>query len=69
MDVKDNCSFRLRHGIQGKGSIWERRSGEPAIGKEIEEARGLIKIALAKAGFPPVKLLLKLLSERRKPTQ
>ncbi|MDI6697501.1 MAG: hypothetical protein QME85_01015 [Candidatus Saccharicenans sp.] len=60
-------SFRHRHGIQGKGSIRERRSGEPAVGKDLEEARGLIKLALEKAGLPPLKVLLKLLTERRKP--
>ncbi|MDI6848587.1 MAG: hypothetical protein QME69_02205 [Candidatus Saccharicenans sp.] len=64
---QQDLSFRHRHGIQGKGSIRERRSGEPAVGKDLEEARGLIKMALEKAGLPPVKVLLKLLDERRKP--
>ncbi len=62
-----NFSFRHRHGIQGKGSIWRRRGGKPAVGTGRQEARGLIKLALEKAGLPPVKVLLKLLTERRKP--
>jgi len=33
----------------------------------VEEAKGLIRLALEKAGLPPVKVLLKLLDERRKP--
>ncbi|MDI6699604.1 MAG: hypothetical protein QME85_11850, partial [Candidatus Saccharicenans sp.] len=60
-------SFRHRHGIQGKGSIWTRRGGRPAIRIGVEEAKGFIRLALEKAGLPPVKVLLKLLDERRKP--
>jgi len=60
-------SFRHRHSIQGKGSIWRQRGGRPAVGIGAEEARGLIRLALEKAGLPPVKVLLKLLDERRKP--
>jgi len=60
-------SFRHRHSIQGKSSIWRQRGDPPAVGKSLEDARGLIKVALEKAGLPPVKVLLKLLDERRKP--
>jgi len=62
-------SFRHRHSIQGKGSIWRRRGGRPAIGIGVEEAKGFIRLALEKAGLPPVKVMLKLLTERRKPKQ
>ena len=60
-------SFRLRHGIQSKGSIWKRRGGSPAIGAEAEEAARFIRLVLEKAGLPPLKILVKLLTERRKP--
>jgi hypothetical protein len=30
--VKNKFSFRLRHGIQSKGSIWKWRGGQPNIG-------------------------------------
>jgi len=58
-------SFRLRHGIQSKGSIWKRRGGSPAIGVGLEEAGRFIRLVLEKAGLPPLKVLLKLLKERR----
>jgi len=64
-----NFSFGHRHSIQGKGGIWRRRGGRPAIGIGVEEAKGFIRLALEKAGLPPVKVLLKLLTERRKPKQ
>ena len=59
-------SFRLRHGIQFKGSIWKRRGGQPAIGIEVEQARGLLRLALEKAGLTPLNILLKLLTGRRR---
>jgi len=65
--LSSNFSFRLRHGIQSKGSIWKRRGGSPAIGIDVEQARGFLRLTLEKAGLPPLKILLKLLTERRKP--
>jgi len=70
MSTFDYCgtllySFRLRHGIQSKGSIWKRRGGQPAIGIEVEQARGFLRLALEKAGLPPLNILLKILNERR----
>ena len=62
-----NFSFRLRPGIQFKGSIWKRRGGSPAVGVGAEEAERFIRLVLEKAGLPPLKILLKLLTERRKP--
>jgi len=53
--------FRLVHSIQGKGSIWKRRGGSPALGTKPEEARAFLKLVLEKAGLPPLKILLKLL--------
>jgi len=44
-----------------------QRGGQPAVGIGVEEAKGFIRLALEKAGLPPVKVLLKLLTERRKP--
>ncbi|MGC8747188.1 MAG: hypothetical protein ACP5SQ_11250, partial [Candidatus Saccharicenans sp.] len=49
-------------------SIWRRRGGRPAIGTEPEEVRAFLRLVLEKAGLPPLKILLKLLSKsRRKP--
>jgi hypothetical protein len=59
-------SFRLRHGIQAKGNIWEQRGGSPAVGAGAEEAERFIRLVLEKAGLPPLKILLKLLYERRR---
>ncbi|MGB4703813.1 MAG: hypothetical protein WBI18_01860, partial [Candidatus Saccharicenans sp.] len=60
-ECQTESSFGHRHSIQGKGSIWRRRGGRPAIGIGVEEAKGFIRLALEKAGLPPVKVLLKLL--------
>jgi len=55
----------LGHGIKSKGSIWKRRGGQPAIGIDVEQARGFLGLALEKARLPPLNILLKLLTERR----
>jgi hypothetical protein len=60
-----NFSFRLRHSIQSKGSIWKWRGGSPALGIGLEEAGRFIRLVLEKAGLPPLNVLLKLLNERR----
>jgi len=73
MSTFDYCgteenSFRLRHGIHSKGSIWKRRGGNPAFGIRLEEAGIFIRLVLEKAGLPPLNILLKILNERgRKP--
>jgi len=40
--------FGLAHGIQSKGSIWKRREGQPAIGIEVEQARGFLRLVFEK---------------------
>jgi len=62
-------SFRLGHGIQTKGSIWKRRGGQPAIGIKVDQAKGFLRLALEKAGLPPLNILLKFLNERRRKPQ
>ena len=46
MSTFDYCGtvffFRLRQGIQSKGSIWKRRGGQSAVGIDVEQARALL---------------------------
>ncbi len=61
-------SIGLIHSIQGgwrSREVWSRRAGQPAVGTSAEEAGRFIRLVLEKAGLPPLKVLLKLLEERR----
>ncbi|MDI6848760.1 MAG: hypothetical protein QME69_03095 [Candidatus Saccharicenans sp.] len=49
-------------GVSGSDVVVNRQ-----LGKTLRKPGGLIKMALEKAGLPPLKVLLKLLTERRKP--
>lgn len=44
-----------------------RKGGKPAVGQSAEEASKFMKLMLKKAGFPPLKILVKLLKERSRP--